>query len=483
MLGADERSNAPGLVDGVFDAEHDGVRAFRWTSDQFRIARSMPERYLELELGTPRDGTITLGGQALTLSSGWHYYSFDCQALQATDLGLSVAPALNPPGDSRTLGVMLGKLRWHDDDGRHSTILRRRQNEIDNEIEYRSGATVLNSVPPWLRISMEMRCNIANEQACVYCSWNWAKTEEAGAPAFDADFLDQLSDYFSLATDVTDCSYGEPPLHREFPEIVDRIASTDRLFSFVSNGQTLGNKVRNAMLGRNVLLSVSMDAPTAAGYARYRDQRFDLIINNLRALCQEKQATGNLPMVKVGFIVMQSNKDEVADFLRLMKSVGVDRVSLRALYVEDCMDLDGDVQQRGTFTFDYSNELVSLAELTSIGHAAQQLSTEIGLSLVVEWSEFSDNQVVALADQKAPLCSEPWKSAYALNRGIMPCCYGRKPVARWTEQGDRSVRQFLDDTLNGPEFQALRRDLAAGILPKMCMETTSCPIVRRELST
>ena len=181
----------------------------------------------------------------------------------------------------------------------------------------------------------------------------------------------------------------------------------------------------------------------------------------------------------VSFIVMNSNKHELRDFIALMHSIGVDRVKLMSLHREDCMELDGRVQQRGEFVFDYDRELIPLAELDALGHDAQLAADEIGLDLYLDWKDFRAHHGSA---GKEPLCSEPWKSLYVFNRGILPCCFGRKSLARWTEQGSRSVEQFIEETRNGPALQEMRRSLASGVFPAYCLSTHSCPIVRKAVA-
>ncbi len=133
--------------------------------------------------------------------------------------------------------------------------------------------------------------------------------------------------------------------------------------------------------GINVLLYISIDSATSAGFARFRDDSFDQIIADLRTLCLEKKQHQNLPHVTVSFIVMNSNKSELRDFIALMHAIGVDRVKLMSLHREDSMELDGRVQQRGEFVFDYEREIVSLAELDTLGQDAQLAADEIGLEL------------------------------------------------------------------------------------------------------
>src|SRR5258706_15513704 len=239
--------------------------------------------------------------------------------------------------------------------------------------------------------------------------------------------------------------------------VAEKLTQDDRCWSLTSNGQPLGERIRRKILGKNIELNVSIDASTAGGYARYRDDKFALIIENLERLCQEKRAHRNLPHVAVSYIVMQSNRHEVPGFLALTKKVGVDRVLLRSLYEEDCLSEAERRRQRPGGLFDYDRELLPLAALMAIGREAQARAAELDLDLIVDWTNFVANH--GPRDGR-PLCSEPWKSAYVINRGIIPCAFGRKPVARWRDAGDKRPAEFVRDVLNGPVFREMRRELA-----------------------
>jgi MoaA/NifB/PqqE/SkfB family radical SAM enzyme len=479
--GLDSQNTSAG--DGFFPIEHDGEGPFCWTHLRFTLRHPPGQRYLALELGRPDSANrLTAAGsrsRTARIAEGWHWYSFDVGAGKREELELNVDGPLSGSENSHGDGVMLRTVSWHNSSQRHSLIERARANAILNEEEYRSGAVVMRSVPPFFRLTIEVRCNIANEKACVYCAWKWMKNEEVGSPTSDLSFIKSLDSYLSVAKMVSDSSYGEPPLHPEFAQIVSLIASDQRAFSFASNGKTMRRKVRQALLGRNVLLYISIDSATSAGYARYRDHSFDRIIADLRALCREKKLHVNLPHVTVSFIVMNSNKHEIRDFLALMHSIGVDRVKLMSLGREDCMELDGRVQQRGAFVFNYDQEIVPLAELEMIGQEAQDAADEMGVNLYVDWRDFRANHGPV---GKRPLCSEPWKSLYVLNRGIFPCCFGRKPLARWTDRGSRPVEQFIEEIRNGAAFQEIRRSLGSGVFPAYCLSTHSCPIVRKAVN-
>jgi hypothetical protein len=468
-------------ADGFYPFEYDNDGAFCWTQPRFSLQRPRGNRYVALYLSRP-DSTSQLTltddrpiATRVSLAAGWHWYSLDLGSAFRETVELSVDSPLAASNGVAPLGVMIRAIAWHNSSPRHARIERARANAIMNEQEYQSGAVAMRSVPPYLRLTMEIRCNIANDKPCVYCAWKWMKNQEVGSPPTNVAFIRALEPYLSVAKVVNDCSYGEPPLHPEFAEIIDLITADERAFSFASNGKTLRRKVRRALLGRNVYLYVSIDSASSAGYARYRDTSFDRIIADLRTLCSEKKAHRNLPRVTTSFIVMQSNKHELADFIALMSSVGVDRVKLMSLSRDNPMELDGPVQSRGTFVFNYDEEVLPLAELAMIGNQARGIAAKMGVDLYIDWTDFETHHG---ASGKRPLCSEPWKSLYVLNRGIFPCCFGRKPLAHWAERGDRSIRQFIDDTFNGDAFQEIRRSLASGIFPAYCLSTKGCPIVR-----
>ena len=467
---------------GFYPLEHDGEGPFWWTRPRFVLHRPQAQRYLALRLGRAAAGRLNINNQSAIeceIAAGWHWYSIDLGSLHSEQIELDVDRYTPATHDSRELGVMLRRIVWHNDSARHRHMEQMRANAILNEEEYRAGAVIMRSYPPLLRITIATRCNIASAEPCVYCSWKFVKDEEHGAPTYDLKFLEGLDRYLSVAKHVSDCSFGEPPMQAEFPQIVDRIADDSRIFSFTSNGTTLNRKTREALLGRNLTVYVSIDSATAAGFARYRDRSFDRIIANLRALCRDKKLHRNLPHVTASFLVMQSNQHEVCDFIALMHSVGVDRVKLASLHREACMDLDGTIKQRDDFVFDYEKEVMALAELDAIADEAQAAADELGISLYLDWRGFSANHGPI---GKQPLCSEPWKSLYVLNRGVFPCCFGRKPIARWKERGNRSPQEFIEDARNGPALQEIRRALASGTFPAYCRSSGSCPIVRKAMN-
>ncbi|MEX1179952.1 MAG: hypothetical protein WEB63_03955 [Cucumibacter sp.] len=369
---------------------------------------------------------------------------------------------------------MLGEAVFHDDGHLHDLIAGRHANAVLNQVEFERGAEVLRSAPPMLRITISRTCNIANEVACAYCSWDWAKRMETDSPDQTPDFLMRLGRFFDDALAINDCSYGEPPLEKQFGRTVEMATEGGRVFEFTSNGQTLSAKNRAKLVGRPARVYVSVDAATSAGYKRYRDHRFDLIVENLTALAAEKGGRGVLPELIVSFIIMASNVAEIEPFVELMASVGVDRLCFRSLYLEDRMDVRR-INHYG-YKFDYDRECLNFAQLREIGPRCREAARRAGVDVTVEWDDFAVNNMPNAAGE--PLCGEPWKTAYLLNRGLMPCCYGRDPIVKWSEINTENLASGIEAALNSTPMRDLRRDLASGRLGRYCEATTGCPIVR-----
>ncbi len=469
------------VAGGFHEQETDEFGAFTWTKGAFAIRLRRGSHFAILRLCYyGEDGVLSVraAGQVdqVSLSRGWQTYVARLGNATAGDvIECSVSPVVTVAGDSRELGIMLRRIELTDDDERARSIDESQRNRRLNQSEFHQGRTVLASLPPRLRVNMEVRCNIPEtSRACAYCAWDWAKDQERGSPAFGLSTLEQLGDFYRRTDEVNDCSIGEPAMNKDFGRIVDQIDRDGKQISLTSNGQLFTPKRRREVLGKDMIVYVSIDSATAAGYARYRNDRFDDLISNLEALCREKKQHEDLPRVHVSFITMRSNIEELPEFFALMSRIGVDQVKLRMLYLDENVE---PVVINGDYRFDYAAEILSDAELAATAALARRLVREHGLSTYVEFDQFAAEDNVAART----LCSEPWTTLYVLRRGIMPCCYATRPIATWDEQRGRPLDQFLNDVFNGPEYQEIRRELAAGRLADYCLNTPSCPILRDQL--
>jgi MoaA/NifB/PqqE/SkfB family radical SAM enzyme len=469
-------------LSGFYDAESDEFGAFVWTQGTFETRLRRDGRFALLHLcyysehgilavRTPR-GLV----DQVPLCRGWHTCVARLEGASADDvIEWIVAPVIAVENDARLLGVMLRNVELTDDERRSTLIADSQRNRRLNQLEFHGGKTVLKSVPARLRVNMEVRCNIPEtSQACTYCAWDWAKDRERGSPAFGLETPEQLGDFYRCVDEVHDCSIGEPAMNKDFGRIVAQIDRDGKQLSLTSNGQLFTPKRRREVLGRDLIVYVSLDSATAAGYARYRNDRFDDLVSNLEALCREKKQHANLPRVHVSFITMRSNVEELPEFFALMGRIGVDQVKLRMLYLDENV---APVVVNNGYRFDYAAEILSAEELAATAQLGRQLGREHAISTYMEFDQFAAEDSSA----RAPLCSEPWTTMYVLRRGIMPCCYATEPIATWDQQRGRPLDEFLGEVFNSPQYQEIRGELAAGRLARYCLNTPSCPILKQQL--
>lgn len=470
-----------GLLAGHHGLERNSDGPFAWCPGHFRL-HAPGAGFLKLKfayLAPTGMMTLTRDGELadqIELRRGWQEGLLRIPAT-AGWIDIAIDPVPSVAGDTRELGVMLQAATFFADEARYAIGMAEVANAVLNDREFRNGAAVLVSHPPKLRVSTETRCNIPEtSQACTYCDWDQIKWEEKGSPPFRLETLDDLGDFYRCATAVNDCSTGEPTMNRQFGDILLRFHRDEKPFSFTTNGQLLVEKRRRELLGKNAEVYVSLDSASKAGFLRYRNDRFDPIVRNLRALCHEKRSHGNLPKVYVSIIVMRSNIDELPVYFDLIKGIGVDEVKFRSLLV---MDDPAPAFGNNGFLFDYEAETLSMQELRELTPVIRRFADSSNVDVYMEWEEFERPQIRAEGE---PLCAEPWKTLYVLNRGIMPCAFGARALANWNEQGDRKLDDFLRDVFNSEPYQEIRTELAAGRMPRYCRESPACPIVKRMLS-
>jgi MoaA/NifB/PqqE/SkfB family radical SAM enzyme len=237
-------------------------------------------------------------------------------------------------------------------------------------------------------------------------------------------------------------------------------------------------------------------------------------------LIDAKGGPGGLPRVHLVFMPMRVNVHELDAFVHLCADLRVDRLVLRPLNYTDDPALDW---ERAGHHFEYQKELLPFDELVRVSGRAAALCDRLGVDLsdqmdfggslgeqFEQYLEEGRRSVEAgagaaapapvaapavqiamapgpsvhaeaplaepprtlplLGAERKPACTEPWKSLYILRRGVFPCCYGGRPV---------TTMENYREAWNSPVIQDIRSELTAGRFHSYCLQSTSCPIVRR----
>jgi len=225
--------------------------------------------------------------------------------------------------------------------------------------------------------------------------------------------------------------------------------------------------------------------------------------------------------LRIGWLGSAVNLHELEAFVELCAGLGADRMVLRPLNYNEATELDW---ERGGHHFKYADELLPWDELVRVSGRAAELCRRHGVELSDQMDfggametgfpeEYERGRREAgaaapaaaatvpglhvegapaapetghgnghpaalaaaeppssLGEERLPLCTEPWKSLYILRRGILPCCYGSRPLA---------PMDAYAETWNSQELQDIRRELAAGRFHEYCLASEACPIVRK----
>ena len=373
---------------GFFGEEQDGSQVFRWMAPEgvLTYAPAPTPRFLEFwafsefyDLSQHLTAESADAVETAPLPHKWSPRSVIVPAsASSTTLRVDkVFPRDYYPTDGRTLAVRIRAPRLHQDPDRHQSVRRQHDNAIINAREVLTGRSTLASTPPSLGIDLHGACNV--KPPCVYCEWDYNKELEADhvSVPFTRDTLTEWGAFFDNSVSLVNCSIGEPFMMKNIDELLDIFGNTGKLLEMTTNGQILTDRNIQKLIGRPILLYISLDAATPLTYSRLRNDTFEKIIGNLRRLIAAKGGRGGFPHVHLVFMPMRCNVHELDAFVQLCAELGVDRLVLRPLnYSETGLDWE-----RNGYHFDYQKELLPFDELVRVSGRAARLCRELGVDL------------------------------------------------------------------------------------------------------
>lgn len=341
-----------------------------------------------------------------------------------------------------------------------------------NAEEVRSGQTRLLSGPLQVNVELTGVCNI--DPPCLFCS---GKNFGHNYRPLDPSYLEKYSSVLDRCEHVNEDSFGEPLSHPALVELAQSVTAKGQVFSLVTNGLLLtpAKADKLAACGPKLGIHVSFNASTEDTFYRLTGKSFSRVVENVRYYGQRyrEQNGGAPPVLILTFIVMKINRHEVRDFLLLARELGA-RALLASLHDRPSVPL-------GHFGYDfvYEDEMLSYAELLRIGEEALDFSRALGIDCVLQWDAARDSAIQGFAEPGvATPCLIPWRFLFIQEHTskVFACPYHRHPY------GDLNTAS-LEEVWNGEAAQGLRRSLAAGEIPRYCLDHgAGCPLVMEERS-
>lgn len=196
-------------------------------------------------------------------------------------------------------------------------------NTLVNEIEYRTGMSNLDSLPPEIHLSLTGRCNIE----CKFCHY---AHERAYSGYVNAERIAKLDALRYAHTLRLSSGIGEPTLNPHLKEIVEYLAVTypQLQLNFFTNGTALGRRgLTDALVYNTAWINVSLNAATRSTWQELCEKdMFERLCSNLKDLHRAKRERGAVQPVVYGSMVLNSrNVRELPRMPGLCRSLGIDR--------------------------------------------------------------------------------------------------------------------------------------------------------------
>jgi MoaA/NifB/PqqE/SkfB family radical SAM enzyme len=347
---------------------------------------------------------------------------------------------------------------------------------LEEEISQKK--TVITAQPRNFNLDMIGICNM--RPPCAMCMLWENETGPRYHKGLTVEDVRAFGAPIRLATEVINCSIGEPLILRDLVPIMQLFAEWEKPLGLNSNGLALTPALTDKLAPYFEYLTItfSLDAATEETYARIRGPHFKRVIENIAYYSRrrrEMHPEGTASKTGIVMMPMRVNRHEMADFVRLGARLGMDTVELRALN-----QIDHDWQaEKGGYLFDYRKEMLSREELAQCQQEAEAAARESGIILDVQYQVGEDktfNAFVTKEHQGGSIkCFQPWYFILPYQSGeTIGCCYMNKSLGDWRNEG-------LPKLINSKRMQALRRQMATGKLPLECRNYMSCPVVQADL--
>ncbi|MDR2706517.1 MAG: radical SAM protein [Planctomycetaceae bacterium] len=197
-------------------------------------------------------------------------------------------------------------------------------NSITNSKEIESNAIYLNSYPKRFVFELTNACNLR----CRMCGRNDA---DFALTTFNTKWIDKFERVLDTVEEVTLMGWGEPTMHPEFIEILERLNQYPVRKYFCTNGLKLSEqKLFNTLFDCNVdIVAVSLDGATVTTNNAIRGKGYDKIVCSLKNIVQERNKRGTIfPYINFVFTAMRSNVREIPDIVRLAGEIGIEEVKV-----------------------------------------------------------------------------------------------------------------------------------------------------------
>ncbi|MFH0792405.1 MAG: radical SAM/SPASM domain-containing protein, partial [bacterium] len=165
---------------------------------------------------------------------------------------------------------------------------------------------------------------------CEMCPRNMESTPEGNMPM---EIFEKLEPCLGKIRSVFLAGFGEPLIHPQLPEMIDRCKAKGCYVLFATNGFLLVDNLADRLLRTKIdAIAVSIDAGDAKTYLPIRGrslQDFDRLIEILRILKEARARSEHKPYMYWCFVMMKKNIHTLPQAVRLAAELGFDNLTAK----------------------------------------------------------------------------------------------------------------------------------------------------------
>ena len=148
------------------------------------------------------------------------------------------------------------------------------------------------------------------------------------------DSLERLDEILKHAVWVHAFGYGEPTIHTQFKEILDKLRHYEVLVDFFTNGMHLTEELCATLVRNKVFrITISFSGANKEDYEKvYLKGHFETVIDGISRLAAAKKAAGSIyPRIDINSIAFNHHVEHLSEFVDLMSRAGANHINLKPL--------------------------------------------------------------------------------------------------------------------------------------------------------
>ncbi len=179
--------------------------------------------------------------------------------------------------------------------------------------------------PIYIEIGLTNVCN----HKCIFCGLDWAR----GKNILSTETVFKLlNDMNGKVKSICYSGAGEPLLHPDFPAIIRKTKESGIDISFSTNTVLFTEEIAKKTLPYTSWIRFSVDSACSDTHSKIhgtQKEDFARILENLKNAVKIKKENNYKTTLGVQFLLIEENANELLDFIRLMKEIGVDNVQIK----------------------------------------------------------------------------------------------------------------------------------------------------------